>query len=786
MANRSLTPILPWDQATDSQYTWVSDSSICNILPTGKTMAYDEVTGYFPVTAHSLSDIEVRASGNVDFSCTLRVEDDQSYNSHSLYVNTEENDGNSQLVSKIKIVGYIGSTAYSASTILTKNPQTVAKNIYITPQSTSVTSADTSVTINVIAENCQFSYLTVTGTGGNWSNPPEPVANGNQITFTFSPNTGPGRTATYSMYLWSTDPGYNNRYGAFFILGQAEAGEPEPTPPDTGDTGDTGYTWYEDPEILNILPTARTLTANETRAYYPVTAYGLSDLSVRKVSGDAEFTYVLEDLHRDPPEYNSHALYLTLPQNTGNARLESEVAVVGYSGDSGYSATTYLFQNAPTDGWVTASPNPVNAPSLASQTDVYLTLTNCSRSVEDELTGNSQLAEWVTVQRLNDTVINFSFAANTTGSRRSTYYMAYGRDSVNRLVSGRIDINQSAEQMGITITPSRSVLSKEAGSFTAAINSTEDGPFTFSAASWMVISNYSATSNHSGTLFIDYYANGNNWDRTGDIKAFQQISVSPYTLSASTTISQLVTSGDGATLTVTPETAVVNRHSGSTSFEVSYTGLASVPGVTEGEGNMNITSFAYANGELVVVYGENEAATDKTKIFIITAATSNGTVISREVRIRQTGTGLPVAPVWRDYVLDLPANGRRYINYSINFDGETVYTGRAYVYPGAENITIYFNQLVKNFLSNYINFESGYQTVGNWLGNFTITSPELGDITSVAFYEDYSYENRIAQNIMTLNNPITNEVPEGGLVPLSFFVTGETGTVQIRTNKRIN
>ena len=72
----------------------------------------------------------------------------------------------------------------------------------------------------------------------------------------------------------------------------------------------------------------------------------------------------------------------------------------------------------------------------------------------------------------------------------------------------------------------------------------------------------------------------------------------------------------------------------------------------------------------------------------------------------------------------------------------------------------------------------------NVTGNFV--KAELGNITCVAFYGDYSYENRQMQNVMTLNNPITHEVPEGGFVPLSFFVTGETGTVQIRTNKRIN
>ena len=136
--------------------------------------------------------------------------------------------------------------------------------------------------------------------------------------------------------------------------------------------------------------------------------------------------------------------------------------------------------------------------------------------------------------------------------------------------------------------------------------------------------------------------------------------------------------------------------------------------------------------------------------------------------------------------MDLQTPGIGYVNYSVIFNGATVYTGRAYAYPGADGAVIFFNQLVKNYLSNKIEFIGGYQTVNDWLGNFTITSPELGNITSVAFYEDYSYENRPLQNVMTLNNPITHEVPEGGFVPLSFFVTGDTGTVQIRTNKRIN
>ena len=547
------------------------------------------------------------------------------------------------------------------------------------------------------------------------------------------------------------------------------------TPSPWTSSTDSNYTWYHDEELLRILPTARTLTATERTAYYPVTARTFSSIDLR-ASGDVSFTYQLTDLESE--DYNSHELYCYTDDNTTSARQETVIKIVGYSGTNAYSASTYLFKNSPTSAWLTAAPNPVNAQGQANSVNVYLTRTNCQRSVEDELTGNSQLASWVTVQRVSDTAITFVFAANNTNATRSTYYMAYGRDNDNRLVNCRIDLNQSANTMGVTITPSRASLSKEAGSFTCAVNSTEDGSFSFSAASWMRITSYEPTSSHGGILYVDYYENSYEWARTGNIWVTQQINVSPFTLTASTTISQAITA-DTAYINVAPESITVGMSSGYTEFVLNYAGLASTPTLVEGSGNMNILSATLENNSITVVYGANDTSLQKTKTYTVTAATLNGGSIVKTIQIRQNGTGLPIAPIWRDYVLNLETPGLGYVNYQIDFDGQIVYTGRAYALPGANGVEIYFNQLVKNFLSNYIDFEAGYQSVTTWLGNFTITSPELGNITAVAFYEDYSYENRYMQNVMPLNNPITNEVPEGGFVPFSFFVTGDTGTITI-------
>lgn len=767
----------PWFEPGDSGYTWYYDPNILNILPTGRTLQAGEETGYWPVTGAGLT-LELRASGSVN--CTYIIDDthDLEYNTHNLYVYTEDNYTGEQQRSVLKIVGYTGASAYSASTLLVKNPEEVQPRIYVSPLTILVNSATTSATVNVIAENCVYSGFTVTGTGGNWVPLPTPQANGTQIVFPFQVNTeSRDRVATYSMNLYPVTG--SQVFGAFIVLQQEAGAEPEPEDPgDISGSTDTGYTWYEDSSRLRVNPTAATLAATERATYFPVTAVSVDDLELRS-SGDVQFTYTI--LKENVAGYNTHRLDIFTEDNTGDTRQESRLELVGYSGTSAYSFTFYLYKNSPTNAWITASPNPVVGASAEGTITTYLTLTNCTRSTDDEQTGNTQLASWVTPYFVNSTTLTFGLRANTGTTERSTYYMAYGRDSQNRLVNCRIDIRQSAESKAVTITPSRTSLSKAAGSFTCEINSTDDGTFSFSAAPWMNITSYQSSSNHGGTLYIDYTENLSQFARTGDIKVTQQISTSPYTLSAQTSVSQAI-SGQSAYLNVTPTAVTLTRASGHTEFLVSYSGLASTPGVTMAEGNMNIVSATFDGQYITVVYGANTSALVKNQTMYITAATLDGSIIQREVQLKQNGTGLPVAPVWRDYVLDIAAPGMAYVNYTITFNGETVYTGRAYAMPDAQGVTIFFNQLVKSYLSNAIDFDNGYQTSKNWMGNFTITSPELGNIASVAFYEDYSYENRTMQNVMSLNNPITGEVPEGGFVPFSFFVTGDTGTVTIYTN----
>ena len=652
---------------------------------------------------------------------------------------------------------------------------TPMKNITLTPTSVTVSSASTrSVAAIVPSGGCVFSSFTITIAPGDQGFVNTPYVEGDMMVFTYPTNTGSSRTNTFGFQLFDTE---GNSYNATFSLTQAAKGSgPGDEPDPWSKPEDSGYTWYTDDNLLKILPATKTLSYDEVTGYWPVTAHSFNNVEVR-ASGDVVFTYEL--IPESDQSFNSHKFYAHTENNLGVAQQVSTIKLVAYSGTSAYSASTVLMKNPASSGWITASPNPVNANSQESQVNVYLTLTSCQRNINKEITDNPTFdaASWVTVTRVNNTTLTFNFQANTGNTQRSTYYYAYGLDAGGNNVYCRIDITQEANSMGITIVPDRTSLGKEAGSFTARVESTESGNFSFTTSPWMSVTSYVPSTSKSGTLYIDYSENLSNWPRTGVITATQQLSASPYTLSASTQISQSNTADTGY-IRITPSTISVSRAAGVVEAEVSYGGLATYPQIVDDGGNMSIVSYDLDSNLITVSYNANDTSLAKSRTFLVTGMSTNGNVISATFVINQGGTGLPVAPIWRDYVLDLPVPGQGYINYSIDHDGTVVYTGRAYG-MGQDNIHLFYNHLCKSFLSNHIDFTEGYQTIREWLGNFTITSPELGNITSVSFFEDYSYENRSMTNTMSLNNPITNEVVAGGLVPFSFFVTGASGNVSI-------
>ena len=542
-----------------------------------------------------------------------------------------------------------------------------------------------------------------------------------------------------------------------YVFAITGTGETTVTVLETNSGAEHSLKLYRNPsgtKKIYFSPSAITVTSASTAV--PVTVVAQNCQFDVLLGGDAGF-YRTQENNWPLPEGQTLAVYPIFDNFTGNnttlyipanlsvsARSVTEMyPLVSDSGGEFYNNVVFLAdliteqEAGASEGLITASPDPINAVWSANSVNVFLTLTNCQRSVNDELTANTHLSavDWMSVTVLNETATTFNFSANTS-SARSTYYIFCGRDGADRPVQKRIEISQSGYGMTVTITPERNNLTKEAGSFTCDVRSTVPGTFSFSASPWLTITRYVPTSSTGGTLYVDYAENPGS-QRTGTIWAIEQIQYNPYQISASTEITQSDVA-DTSYIRVTPESASLSRTSGVVEFDVTYAGLSGAPVLVEGQGNMNIIGYDCDGSVVTIYYGENDTTVGKNKSFTLTGTTSNGRVITKTFTLSQGGNGAPLSPVWRDYVVSLDAPGDGFINYDITFDGEVIYTGRAYS-MGQDNIYICLNQLIKSYLSNYIDFTDGYQTILDWMGEFFVSSPELGSIADVGFYEDYSY-----------------------------------------------
>lgn len=97
-------------------------------------------------------------------------------------------------------------------------PTSVTKSITIVPAMVDVFSADTSTTVTMIAENCNYSSMTVV-TGGSFAITVSSVQNGT-VTLTFPANTGSQRVGTLAFTLYDTEGG---SYSCTVSISQAAA-----------------------------------------------------------------------------------------------------------------------------------------------------------------------------------------------------------------------------------------------------------------------------------------------------------------------------------------------------------------------------------------------------------------------------------------------------------------------------------------------------------------------------------------------------------------------------------
>ena len=126
------------------------------------------------------------------------------------------------------------------------------------------------------------------------------------------------------------------------------------------------------------------------------------------------------------------------------------------------------------------------------------------------------------------------------------------------------------------------------------------------------------------------------------------------------------------------------------------------------------------------------------------------------------------APIWKDtYYTTTAATA----NYHITLDGETIFTGKAVRYPGADDMDININKICRNYLESDIatllesmpssNTNQDHPHAERTFG-FYIGSSKINDYV---FYQDYSYTNDkpTTGSSIVVSNPINGHFVPGML-----------------------
>lgn len=145
------------------------------------------------------------------------------------------------------------------------------------------------------------------------------------------------------------------------------------------------------------------------------------------------------------------------------------------------------------------------------------------------------------------------------------------------------------------------------------------------------------------------------------------------------------------------------------------------------------------------------------------------------------------APIWKDTYYTTTAAS---VNYSIRLNGETIFTGKAVRYPGADNMQININKICRNYLESDIAtlLESMPSSNTNLdhpnaqrTFNFYTGSTKVNDYV---FYQDYSYTNDkpTTGSSIIVSNPINGHFVPGMLKvrtyrgTSSYYTTGSASS----------
>ena len=107
-------------------------------------------------------------------------------------------------------------------------------------------------------------------------------------------------------------------------------------------------------------------------------------------------------------------------------------------------------------------------------------------------------------------------------------------------------------------------------------------------------------------------------------------------------------------------------------------------------------------------------------------------------------------PIWKDTIYQTSAST---LQYRINVDGNTVFSGRAYKMPNASNLEINVNRICQNYLSNELPLEFTGVTAttsypnDNAVKDFVLLDNNGNELETYRFYYDWGYDEGTSQAI---------------------------------------
>ena len=341
--------------------------------------------------------------------------------------------------------------------------------------------------------------------------------------------------------------------------------------------------------------------------------------------------------------------------------------------------------------------------------------------------------------------------------------------------------NQQGNSYNVSMSGPRDIEGEEANNSYQISSNVGGSVSVVSESSWVSVNSVTKTAVNNATAVLSVTRN-NGDPRFGVIKCTWNMQFNPYNIIYYMVLTQGTYVVAESSLVYTPNSANVGYNGGTyTSPAATMQNVTSLT-VRNVSGDMDIQSVDIdsSNGVLVIRYGANNGSGNKSATISVRGTGVSG-YISASFYLYQGTYSYMVNPIWKTTVVEVAGQG--YVDYTVSTEGEVIYSGRAYQMPGEENINFELNEIVRDYVDNYLWWREGYQTPSGWERTFTLTLGNGGGGDYI-FTKDWSYKelDYSSSQVICLNEPIINEIPAGCYVPVCVFSPQKAGNVSFTSS----